>query len=96
MHTESHLIRPVLAGLPVAEAIHTPPGTVAIMHADVVNAGLDPDAVLRWLQPLGGHDGVAYMRPARERLSNDAVRSALHPISYFVVPLTALQPTAVA
>lgn len=85
------LIRAVLAGLPVASAIQTPPGTVAITRRDAVNAGLDSLAVTRWLQPLGGFGGVAYLKPASDRLSTETVRGALHPISYFVVPLSALQ-----
>ena len=88
------LIRAVLSGLPVASAIQTPPGTVAITRADVVNAGLDSLAVTRWLQPHGGFGGVAYLRPASQRLSTDPVRAALHPISYFVVPLAALKDAA--
>src|SRR4051794_16110389 len=84
------LIRVVLAGLPVASAIATPPGTVAITRRDVMNAGLDSLAVTRWLQPLGGFGGVAYLKPATERLTTDPIRPALHPISYFVVPLSAL------
>src|SRR5436190_145962 len=104
MRTENHLmdaekvnpelIRAVLAGLPVASAIQTPPGTVAITRVDVVNAGLDTLAVTRWLQPLGGFGGVAYLRPANQRLSHEPVRAALHPISYFVVPLSALRSAA--
>ena len=88
------LIRVVLAGLPVATAISTPPGTIAITRRDVVDAGLDSLAVTRWLQPLGGFGGVAYLRPASDRLSTGPVRAALHPISYFVVPLTALKDAA--
>jgi hypothetical protein len=103
-HTENHLmdaektnpdlIRAVLAGLPVANAIQTPPGTVAITRYHVVKAGLDSLAVTRWLQPRGGFGGVAYLKPASERMSTDPVRAALHPISYFVVPLTALKDAA--
>jgi hypothetical protein len=95
-HTNPELIRAVLAGLPVASAIHTPTGTVAITRADVVDAGLDTLAVTRWLQPLGGFGGVAYLRPASHRLSTESVRAALHPVSYFAVPLTALVGAEVA
>lgn len=104
MPTENHLmdaekanpelIRVVLAGLPVASAISTPPGTIAITRRDVMNAGLDSLAVTRWLQPLGGFGGVAYLRPASDRMSTGSVRAALHPVSYFVVPLTALKNAA--
>jgi hypothetical protein len=89
--TNPELIRVVLAGLPVATAISTPEGTIAIARRDVVNAGLDSLAVTRWLQPRGGFGGVAYLRPASHRLENAAVRPALHPISYFAVPLSALK-----
>ena len=89
--TSPELIRAVLAGLPVANAIQTPPGTVAITRYHAMKAGLDSLAVTRWLQPLGGFGGVAYLKPASERLSTDQVRAALHPISYFVVPLDALK-----
>ena len=92
--TNPELIRAVLAGLPVAKAIQTPPGTVAITRYHVVDAGLDSLAVTRWLQPLGGFGGVAYLKPASERLSTEPVRAALHPISYFAVPLTALKDAA--
>jgi|SRR3954447_5438020 hypothetical protein len=88
------LIRVVLAGLPVASAIATPPGTVAITRRDVMNAGLDSLAVTRWLQPLGGFGGVAYLKPPARRLASEPVRPALHPISYFVVPLAALTHAA--
>jgi hypothetical protein len=88
------LIRVVLATLPVATAISTPSGTIAITRHEVLNAGLDTLAVTRWLQPLGGFGGVAYLRPASHKLAVDPVRPALHPISYFAVPLTALKSAA--
>ncbi len=89
--TNPELIRAVLAGLPVATAIATPEDTIAITRRDVVNAGLDTLAVTRWLQPLGGLGGVAYLKPASQRVANEPVRPALHPISYFAVPLSALK-----
>ena len=94
-------MRPAVAAsvhfsVPVARAIQTPAGTVAITRSDVVKAGLDSLAVTRWLQPLGGFGGVAYLRPASDRLSTEPLRAALHPISYFVVPLSALQTAGAA
>src|SRR3954468_10491285 len=88
--TDPDLIRVVLSGLPVAKAIATPPGVVAITRRRVVEAGLDTLAVTRWLQPLGGYGAVTYLRPASERLSTMTTRPALHPISYFAVPAAAL------
>jgi hypothetical protein len=89
--TDPAWIRGVMAGLPVANAIATPPGIVAVTRKAVVEAGLDTLAVTRWLQPLGGFGAVAYLRPPSHRLSTDPVRPALHPVSYFAVPVTALQ-----
>lgn len=88
--TDPDLIRVVLSGLPVASAIATSAGTVAITRDEVVKAGLDTLAVSRWLQPHGGHGAIAYLRPSSHRDTTAAVRPALHPIQYFVVPLTAL------
>jgi hypothetical protein len=93
--TDPELIRGVLAGLPVATAIETAPGLVAITRRRVVEAGLDSLAVSRWLQDLGGYGAVAYLRPMGDRMSSAEVRPALHPVSYFAVPLDALrQPEA--
>jgi hypothetical protein len=92
--TDPAWIRGVLSGLPVATAIQTPPGVVAITRRAVMEAGLDTLAVTRWLQPLGGFGAVAYLRPASHRLTNDPYRPALHPVSYFAVPVTALQGEA--
>src|SRR3954467_2626547 len=89
--TDPELIRVVLSGLPVAKAIATPPGIVAITRPPVLEAGLDTLAVTRWLQPLGGFGAVTYLRPTSHRLSTDPVRPALHPVSYFAVPVDALQ-----
>lgn len=95
--TNPDLIRVVLGNLPVAAAIATPEGTVAITRRDVVEAGLDTLAVTRWLQPLGGYGAVAYLRPPSHRLSNEPYKPALHPLSYFVVPVEALaKPEAAA
>jgi hypothetical protein len=94
--TNPDLIRVVLSNLPVAKAITTPPGILAITRRDVMNAGLDTLAVTRWLQPLGGFGAVAYLRPASHRLSNAPYRPALHPISYFAVPAAALDKPAQA
>jgi hypothetical protein len=87
--TDPDLIRVVLAGLPVATAIATPDGIVAITRRRVVEAGLDTLAVTRWLQPLGGHGAVAYLRPTSH--STEPVRPALHPVSYFAVPVEAFR-----
>jgi hypothetical protein len=92
--TDPELIRVILAGLPVATAIETPQGIVAITRHRVVEAGLDTLAVTRWLQPLGGHGAVAYMRPTADRMPNAQIRPALHPVSYFAVPVEALQAPA--
>jgi hypothetical protein len=92
--TDPELIRVVLAELPVAGGIATPPDIVAITRRRVVEAGLDTLAVTRWLQPLGGYGAVAYMRPATHRHATDPVRPALHPVSYFAVPVDALSPPA--
>ena len=92
--TDPTWIRGVLAGLPVATAIATAPGVVAITRRAVMNAGLDTLAVARWLQPKGGFGAVAYLRPASHRLANDPYRPALHPVSYFAVPVAALHETA--
>jgi hypothetical protein len=89
--TDPEWIRGVLAGLPAATAIATPPGVVAITRRSVVEAGLDTLAVTRWLQPLGGFGAVAYLRPASHRLANAPYRPALHPVSYFAVPVEALK-----
>jgi hypothetical protein len=89
--TDPELIRGVLAGLPVATAIETAPGFVAITRRRVVEAGLDSLAVSRWLQDLGGYGAVAYLRPMGDRMSNAEVRPALHPVSYFAVPLDAIR-----
>jgi hypothetical protein len=89
--TDPGLIRVVLAGLPVASGIATPDGIVAITRRRVVEAGLDTLAVTRWLQPLGGYGAVAYMRPTSHRHATDPVRPALHPVSYFAVPVEALR-----
>jgi hypothetical protein len=94
--TDPAWIRGVLSGLPVATAIATPPGVVAITRRTVLEAGLDTLAVTRWLQPLGGFGAVAYLRPASHRLANDPYRPALHPVSYFAVPVAALQAAAPA
>jgi hypothetical protein len=88
--TNPGLIRVVLAGLPVVAGIATPPGVVAITRQAVMDAGLDTLAVTRWLQPHGGFGAVAYLRPTSHRLANDPVRPALHPVSYFAVPVAAL------
>ena len=87
--TDPDLIRVVLAGLPVANGIATPDGIVAITRRHVVEAGLDTLAVTRWLQPLGGYGAVAYMRPTSH--ATEEVRPALHPVSYFAVPVEALR-----
>lgn len=92
--TDPDLIRVVLAGLPVATNIATAPGVVAITRHQVVQAGLDTLAVSRWLQERGGHGAVTYLRPSSHRLSTEPVRPALHPISYFAVPLEALRSPA--
>ena len=92
--TDPAWIRGVLAGLPVATAITTPPGIVAITREAVLEAGLDTLAVTRWLQPLGGFGAVAYLRPASHRLANEPCRPALHPVSYFAVPAAALEESA--
>ena len=84
-------IRGVLAGLPVTSAIATPPGMVAIVQEDVVNAGLDPVAVACWLQPIGGFAAVAYLRPASHMLPSSDHRAPLQPVSYFAVPVAALR-----
>ena len=89
--TNPDLIRVVLGNLPVATAITTPPGTVAITRRHAMEAGLDTLAVTRWLQPLGGYGAVAYLRPASHRLANELYKPALHPVSYFVVPVEALR-----
>jgi hypothetical protein len=94
--TNPDLIRVVLSGLRPSPAIATPPGVVAITRNDVVGAGLDTLAVARWLQERGGYGAVAYLRPTSHRLSTDPVRPALHPVSYFVVPVTALEAPAAA
>ena len=88
--TDPALIRVVLSGLRPATAITTPAGTVAITRTEVVNAGLDTLAVSRWLQPYGGYGAIAYLRPTSHRLTTSPVRPALHPVQYFVVPITAL------
>jgi hypothetical protein len=87
--TDPDLIRVVLSDLPVAKGIATPPGIVAITRRRVVEAGLDTLAVTRWLQPLGGFGAVAYMRPTSHSVED--VRPALHPVSYFAVPVEALR-----
>jgi hypothetical protein len=89
--TDPAWIRGVMSGLPVATAIQTPPGIVAITRRVVVEAGLDTLAVTRWLQPHGGFGAVAYLRPASHRLAKEPYRPALHPVSYFAVPVAALQ-----
>jgi hypothetical protein len=89
--TDPEFIRGILAGLPVATAIETAPGFVAITRLRVIEAGLDSLAVSRWLQDFGGYGAVAYLRPMGDRMSNAEVRPALHPVSYFAVPLDALQ-----
>ena len=94
--TDPEFIRVLLAELPVATAIATPPGVVAITRDAVVNAGLDSLAVTRWLQQFGGYGAVAYLRPIAHRLGNEPCRPALHPVTYFAVPLTALQLPAQA
>jgi hypothetical protein len=92
--TDPDLIRVVLSGLPVANAIVTPPGVLAITRRDVMKAGLDTLAVTRWLQPLGGFGAVAYLRPTSHRDPTAPIRPALHPISYFAVPAHALATPA--
>ena len=92
--TDSAWIRGVLAGLRVATAIATPPGVVAITRKAVMDAGLDTLAVTRWLQPRGGFGAVAYLRPASSRLANAPYKPALQPVSYFAVPVDALQEEA--
>jgi hypothetical protein len=94
--TDPEWIRGVMSNLPVATAIATPPGIVAISRKAVVDAGLDTLAVTRWLQPLGGYGAVAYLRPTSHRLSTSPVRPALHPVSYFAVPVTAFEEPAAA
>jgi hypothetical protein len=88
------LIRVVLGELPVATAIATPPGVVAITRRRVTEAGLDTLAVTRWLQGFGGYGAVAYLRPPSHRLTNEPCRPALHPVSYFAVPLAAFEARA--
>src|SRR5215212_7714107 len=92
--TDPGLIRVVLAGLRPTSAIATPPGVVAITRREVVNAGLDTLAVARWLKPQGGFGAVAYLRPTSHRLTTSPVRPALHPVSYFAVPVEALAAPA--
>ena len=92
--TNPELIRVILSSLPRAGAINTPAGTVAILRSQVVAAGLDTLAVTRWLQPIGGFGAVAYLRPPSQRLSNAPTRAALHPVSYFTVPVEALDAPA--
>jgi hypothetical protein len=94
--TNPDLIRVVLSGLRPCPAIATPAGVVALTRNDVVRAGLDTLAVARWLQERGGFGAVAYLRPTSHRLSTDPVRPALHPVSYFVVPVEALAAPAAA
>jgi hypothetical protein len=92
--TNPDLIRAVLGNLPTAPSIQVPPGHVAIPRDRVVHAGLDTLAVTRWLQPLGGFGAVAYLRPTSHKHADDVCRPALHPVSYFSVPVEALQQPA--
>lgn len=89
--TDPDLIRVVLASLPVATAIATSPGVVAITRRHVLEAGLDTLAVTRWLEVYGGYGAIAYLRPPTSRYTTDPVRPALHPVSYFAVPVEALK-----
>jgi hypothetical protein len=88
--TDAGWIRAVMSGLPQAAGITTPAGHVAITRADAVAAGLDTLAVSRWLQPLGGFGCVTYLRPPSHKYGQGTCRPALHPVSYFSVPVTAL------
>jgi hypothetical protein len=92
--TNPDLIRAVLGNLPTAPSIQVPPGHVAIPRERVVHAGLDTLAVTRWLQPFGGFGAVAYLRPTSHKHADGICRPALHPVSYFSVPVDALQPAA--
>ena len=94
--TDPDLIRNVLAGMTPAPAITAPPGIIPISRQDVMAAGLDTLAVSRWLQAHGGYGAVAYLRPASHKLATGTCRPALHPVSYFAVPVAALEPPAAA
>jgi hypothetical protein len=48
-------IRDLLAGLPRASRIRTPPGRCAIFRKHVEQRGGDPDAVLQWVEAHGGY-----------------------------------------
>ena len=92
--TNPDLIRAVLGNLPTAPSIQVAPGHVAIPRDGVVHAGLDTLAVARWLQPYGGFGAVAYLRPTSHKRADDVCRPALHPVSYFSVPVDALRQPA--
>ena len=92
--TDPDLIRNVIAGMAPAPAITAPPGMIPISRHDVMAAGLDTLAVSRWLQAHGGYGAVAYLKPPEHKLAPGTCRPALHPVSYFAVPVEALEPPA--
>src|SRR5215213_4927873 len=92
--TDPDLIRNVIAGMAPAPAITAPPGMIPISRQDVMAAGLDTLAVSRWLQAHGGYGAVAYLKPPEHKPAPSDVRPALHPVSYFAVPVEALEPPA--
>jgi hypothetical protein len=84
-------IRDLLARLPAASMIPTPPGCRAILRHRVEQAGGDPDAVLAWVEAHGGRGdrskpiASTWLQPGR-RVANEIPGNA-----YYVVPDSALE-----
>ena len=83
-------IRVLLASLPKANMIPTPPGTVAIVRSRVKEAGGDLDAVAAWVESHGG--SAERTRPLKSRAPR-AGRSGARVVpaeAFYVVPRDAL------
>jgi hypothetical protein len=85
-------IRDLLASLPVASKIVTPPGYVAIMRRLATDAEVDGEEVDDWVK---GHRGaIRYSKPveARDRRRGRMMPQTIPGEPYYAIPAEALKP----
>lgn len=89
-----HQIRALLAGISPQPFIWVPNGHVAIMEDKVVEAEADLDAVLAWVESVGGHSDRTLPVVATRR----GTTAVPKPVGrrYYVVPEAALSGDAAA
>jgi hypothetical protein len=88
---EDDPIRSLLADIPTASMIRTPPGMVAILCSRIEAAGGDLDAVVAWVEQHDGYmDRTAPIRSRGLRPGQKVAREAPGEV-YFAVPSVALR-----